>query len=91
MIVEEYDGTAENVWDTAVDGDDLLSRLEALPGFGVGKSRIFLGVLGKRLGVRPDGWEDKAADWPSIADVAAFDDVAVLREQKRAMKAAREG
>lgn len=91
MIVEEYDGAAENVWDTAVDGDDLLSRLEALPGFGVGKSRIFLGVLGKRLGVRPDGWEDKAADWPSIADVAAFDDVAVLREQKRAMKAAREG
>lgn len=91
MIVEEYDGTAENVWDTAVDGDDLLSRLEALPGFGVGKSRIFLGVLGKRLGVRPDGWEDKAADWPSIADVAAFDDVAVLREQKRAMKAARQG
>jgi len=89
MIVEEYDGRAENVWDTAADGVDLLSRLEALPGFGVGKSRIFLGVLGKRVGVRPDGWEEKAADWPSIADVATFDDVAVLREQKRAMKAAR--
>ncbi len=89
MIVEEYDGTAENVWDTAADAGDLLSRLEALPGFGVGKSRIFVGVLGKRVGVRPDGWEDKAADWPSIADVAVFDDVAVLREQKRAMKAAR--
>ena len=89
VIVEEYDGAAENVWDTAADAGDLLSRLEALPGFGAGKSRIFLGVLGKRVGVRPDGWEDKAADWPSIADVAAFDDVAVLREQKRAMKAAR--
>ncbi len=89
VIVEEYDGSADNVWDTAADAGDLLSRLEALPGFGVGKSRIFVGVLGKRVGVRPDGWEDKAADWPSIADVAAFDDVAVLREQKRAMKAAR--
>ncbi|MFV1960357.1 MAG: HhH-GPD-type base excision DNA repair protein [Acidimicrobiia bacterium] len=89
MIVEEYDGRAENVWDTAADGADLLSRLEALPGFGVGKSQIFLGVLGKRVGVRPDGWKEKAADWPSIADVATFDDVAVLREQKRAMKAAR--
>jgi len=89
VIVEEYDGAAENVWDTAADAGDLLSRLEALPGFGVGKSRIFLGVLGKRVGVRPDGWKDKAADWPSIADVAAFDDVSVLREQKRAMKAAR--
>ncbi len=48
------------------------------------------GLLGKRLGVQPDGWEDKAADWPSIADVAGFDDVAVLREQKRAMKAKKE-
>lgn len=89
VIVEEYDGVAENVWDNAEDGADLVTRLETLPGFGVGKSRIFVGVLGKRVGVRPIGWEDKAADWPSIADVATFDDVAVLREEKRAMKAAR--
>ncbi len=89
VIVEEYDGVAENVWDTAEDGTELLTRLEALPGFGAAKSRIFVGVLGKRVGVRPIGWEDKAADWPSIADVATFDDVAVLREEKRAMKAAR--
>jgi hypothetical protein len=27
-----------------------------------------------------------AADWPSIADVASFDDVLELREQKRMMK-----
>lgn len=89
VIVDEYDGRAENIWETADDGADLLKRLKALPGFGDGKSRIFVGVLGKRLGVRPDGWEEKAADWPSIADVAVFDDVATLREQKRAMKAAR--
>ncbi len=91
VIVEEYGGVAENVWETADDGAELLSRLEALPGFGVGKSRVFVGVLGKRVGVRPTGWEDKAADWPSIADVAVFDDVALLREEKRAMKAARQG
>jgi hypothetical protein len=41
--------------------------------------------------VRPDGWETKAADWPSIADVASFDDVLVLREKKKAMKAAKRG
>jgi hypothetical protein len=57
----------------------------------VGKSRIFVGLLGKRMGVGPTGWEEKAADWPSIADVASFEDVALLREQKRAMKAARKG
>jgi len=43
-------------------------------------------VLGKRLGAAPPGWEDQAADWPSIADVATFDDVFTLREQKRAKK-----
>ena len=88
VLVDDYDARAENLWETAESGSELLKRLEALPGFGVGKSRIFVGVLGKRLGVRPSGWEEKAADWPSIADVATFDDVATLREQKRAMKAA---
>lgn len=88
VLVDDYDSQAENLWMTAESGGDLLKRLEALPGFGVGKSRIFVGVLGKRLGIRPEGWETKAADWPSIADVAAFDDITTLREQKRAMKAA---
>ena len=87
VVVDEYQGRAENLWETASTGAELLKRLQALPGFGVAKSRIFVGLLGKRLGVQPEGWEEKAADWPSIADVSAFDDVAVLREQKRAMKA----
>ena len=89
MIVDEYDGRTENIWETADSGTELLKRLKGLPGFGDAKSRIFVGLLGKRLGVRPEGWEEKAADWPSIADVATFDDVAVLREQKKAMKTAR--
>ena len=91
VIVSEYAGRAENLWETVADGAELLTRLQALPGFGVAKSRIFVGVLGKRLGVKPEGWEEKAADWPSIADVATFDDVATLREQKRAMKARKKG
>jgi uncharacterized HhH-GPD family protein len=89
VVVDEYGGQAERLWETAETGDELLVRLSALPGFGAEKSRIFVGLLGKRLGVQPDGWEEKAADWPSIADVASFDDVLVLREKKKAMKAAR--
>ena len=89
VVVEEYGGDAESLWSTAESGAELLSRLRALPGFGAEKSRIFVGVLGKRLGVRPDGWEEKAANWPSIADVASFEDVLVLREKKKAMKAAK--
>lgn len=90
-IVDDYDGEAGDLWETAGDGDELLRRLRALPGFGAEKSRIFVGLLGKRLGVRPEGWEEKAADWPSIADVANFEDVLVLREKKKAMRAARKG
>lgn len=89
VLVDEYEHRAENLWETAENGAELLKRLKALPGFGDGKSRIFVGLLGKRLGVRPEGWEQVAADWPSIADVATFDDVAVLRHQKRAMKEAK--
>ena len=89
VIVDDYEGRAENIWETADTGAELLKRLKSLPGFGDRKARIFVGLLGKRLGVNPDGWKDKAADWPSIADVASFEDVATLREQKRAMKAAK--
>jgi uncharacterized HhH-GPD family protein len=88
VLVKEYSGSADALWETATTGQELLRRLEALPGFGKAKSRIFVGLLGKRLGVRPEGWEAVAADWPSIADVAQWDDIAVLREQKREMKKA---
>lgn len=85
-VAEEYGGDAAAIWRNAADGADLRRRLEALPGFGTAKARIFIGVVGKRLGEGPPGWEKEAADWPSIADVASWEDVAVLREQKRAMK-----
>ncbi len=85
-IVSDHDGDPGAVWRAASDGKDLYRRLRALPGFGEAKARIFVGVVGKRLGEGPEGWEDQAADWPSIADVDTFEHVAVLREQKRAMK-----
>jgi uncharacterized HhH-GPD family protein len=86
-LVESYGGRAEAIWTSADSGADLLRRLKSLPGFGDAKSRIFVGILGKRLGIAPPGWEEVAADWPSIADVAVWEDVLVVREQKRAMKA----
>ena len=86
-IAEEYEGNAARLWESAADGGEFFRRLKALPGFGDAKARIFVKVVGARLGAAPAGWEDYAADWPSIADVDSFDKVAVLREQKRAMKA----
>jgi uncharacterized HhH-GPD family protein len=88
-IVADYDGSTESIWTGAATGDELLARVLALPGFGKDKARIFVGVLGKRLGVQPPGWENAAADWASIADVDSFDRVAEIREKKRAVKAAK--
>jgi uncharacterized HhH-GPD family protein len=87
-LVEHYGGRADAVWKGAETGDELLARVVALPGFGQAKARIFVGLLGKRLGVRPAGWEAVAADWPSIADVDSFERVLEIREKKKAMKAA---
>ncbi|MGI8515270.1 MAG: HhH-GPD-type base excision DNA repair protein [Acidimicrobiia bacterium] len=86
-VRDSYDANAEAIWTTASSGPELLARLKALPGFGDAKSRIFVGILGKRLGAASPGWEEVAADWPSIADVAVWEDVLVVREQKRLMKA----
>ncbi len=85
-IVEEYDGDVAAIWRTAGDADEFFRRLRKLPGFGDAKARIFVGVVGKRLGEGPPGWESVAADWPSIADVDAWERVAELRAEKRRMK-----
>jgi len=91
FVVEHYDGDTATIWNTAENGEDLYRRLRALPGFGEAKARIFVGVLGKRLGIQPSGWETVAADWPSIADVARWEDIFTLRQQKREMKATKLG
>jgi uncharacterized HhH-GPD family protein len=89
FIVDTYDGRTEAIWTDAASGDELLARVLALPGFGKDKARIFVALLGKRLGVQPPGWEAVAADWASIADVDSFERIAEIREKKRAVKAAK--
>ena len=88
-LVDHYDGDAERLWAGAETGRELLDRVQALPGFGADKARIFVAVLGKRLGVTPPGWEEVAADWASIADVDSFERIGEIREKKRAAKAAK--
>jgi len=88
FLVDNYDGRAEALWEGVATGDELFVRVKALPGFGDAKARIFVGLLGKRLDVRPRGWETAAADWPSIADVDSYERISEIREKKRAMKAA---
>ncbi len=78
IVVEEYDGKAERIWTEATDARDLLKRMTSLPGFGKQKSQIFVALLAKQLGVRPDGWEAVVGDYSqegyrSVADVVDAD------------------
>jgi uncharacterized HhH-GPD family protein len=95
-LVEGYGGRAEAVWEGASSGAELLRRLKALPGFGDEKARIFLAVLGKRLGVQPPGWEEAAAPFSderrrSVADAVSPEALEEVRAFKRERKAAGKG
>ncbi|MFJ9739300.1 HhH-GPD-type base excision DNA repair protein [Streptomyces sp. NPDC101166] len=93
-LVEHYDGDAAAVWKDAGTGKELLRRLEELPGFGKQKARIFLALLGKRLGVRPTGWREAAGaygepdSFRSVADITGPESLAKVRAHKQEMKAA---
>ena len=92
-LVEQHDGRAAAVWEDAVDGADLKRRLLALPGYGDQKARIFIALLGKQCGVRPEGWEAAAGEYAapgyrSIADVLDEESLQRVRESKQAAKAA---
>jgi len=86
-IVEDYDGRAERVWTEAESGADLKRRLLALPGIGDMKARSLLAVIGKRLGVRPPGWEEVAPTHHTLGDVDSPEALEAYQAAKRAYKA----
>lgn len=94
QIADKYLGDAAALWREAENGRDLLTRLRALPGFGDQKARIFVALLGKQLGVQPDGWREAAGAYGedgstrSVADVTDPDSLQKVRDYKRAAKAA---
>ncbi|WP_107765757.1 HhH-GPD-type base excision DNA repair protein [Nocardioides terrigena] len=93
IVTEEYDGDAARIWTEAADGKDLLRRMKALPGFGTQKAQIFVALLAKQCGVRPDGWEEVVGDYAldgyrSVADVVDGDSLQKVRDHKKQKKAA---
>jgi uncharacterized HhH-GPD family protein len=93
-LVEHYDGDPEAVWKDVASGRELRKRLEELPGFGKQKAQIFLALLGKQLGVRPEGWREAAGaygaaeSFRSVADITGPASLAKVRAYKQEMKAA---
>ncbi len=94
LIVDRYDGDGSRVWTTAATGAELAGRLAQLPGFGAYKAQITMALLGKQLGIRPDGWREAAGRFGeqdsrySVADVTDAASLAAVREHKRQLKAA---
>lgn len=91
-IVDDYDGDTAKIWAGASSGAELYERLRALPGFGEEKSKIFIALLAKRLGVTPPGWEDAAKPYSdstprSVADIDSPETLARVRDWKRSQKA----
>jgi uncharacterized HhH-GPD family protein len=93
VVADSYDGDASRIWTEAASGSDLMARLQALPGFGTQKAQIFVALVAKQLGVRPDGWEKAAGDYAleghrSVADVVDETSLQKVRDFKQARKAA---
>ena len=94
LLTDRYAGKGGNVWKGVESGDELYQRLRELPGFGDEKARIFIALLGKRMGVQPAGWQTAAGvfgdDAPrSVADIDGPESLGKVREWKKAQKAAK--
>lgn len=94
LIVDRYDGDPAAIWTGATNGKDLVARLAELPGFGGYKAQIFAALLGKQLGVQPEGWREAAGRFGeegshySVADIVDADSLAAVRAHKKDIKAA---
>jgi uncharacterized HhH-GPD family protein len=85
-------GGRQRIWKDATSAEDLFARLRELLGYGEQKAKIFLAILGKRLGAVPPGWEALAGAYGepgdrSIADVdgpGATDKVRAYKQQIKA-------
>jgi uncharacterized HhH-GPD family protein len=93
VTADEYGNKAENIWKGVQSGDELMDRLRTLPGFGEQKAKIFAALLGKQLGVCPEGWRKvttpygKEGSWLSVADITDPESLLKVRATKKAMKA----
>ena len=92
IVEEEYGGDASRIWTEATDARDLMSRMQALPGFGKQKAQIFVALLAKQLGVRPEGWEQQVGAYSedgyrSVADVVDPESLQKVRDHKKQIKA----
>jgi uncharacterized HhH-GPD family protein len=86
-VGEEYGGDAGRVWADADDATDIVRRIKALPGFGDYKAKVTFTVLAQRFGVRPEGWEQAVANFPTVGDIDGPGQLEDFKARKKAWKA----
>ena len=84
-IADEYDGHAERVWTDAKDGEDLSTRIGALPGFGQMKTTSLGAVLAKRFDVAAA--QELVPNHPTLGDVDSAEALERYQTAKREHKA----
>ncbi len=92
FLLENHPAGPMDLWREVDNGEELYGRIRALPGYGDEKAKIFLALLAKRFGVRPDGWQRFAGafadDTPrSVADIDSAEALASVRAWKKQQKA----
>jgi uncharacterized HhH-GPD family protein len=95
-LVDHHSGDPEAVWANVTTGPELVARLQALPGYGREKAKIFTALLAKRFGIAPAGWEEATrpfsdATYRTVADVDSAESLIEVRAFKKMMKAAGKG
>lgn len=94
-VRDDWGGDASAIWTQGdPDGPEVLRRLQALPGFGEQKAKIFLALLGKQCGLEAPGWREAAGHYgqegsfASVADIVDPESLTKVRATKQAAKAA---
>jgi uncharacterized HhH-GPD family protein len=85
VVVDEYGGNAERLWNEAADSAELRNRIASLPGFGNMKVIALGSVLAKRFGI--EAAQGLVPDHPTLGDVDSAAALEDYQAKKRAYKA----
>jgi uncharacterized HhH-GPD family protein len=71
-LVDNHGGKAQDVWEPAQTGEELLARVTTIPGLTKQKALEFMAILASQLEFQPPGWRDIAGhyvdrEWYSVS------------------------
>jgi len=86
FVVDTYGGDVTALWEGVSSSDELLARIQQIPGFGDYKARVYAAVLARQFDVTPRGWDLNVPDWPNISEVTSDAGRAEMKARKKVWK-----